>query len=270
MRDLNQAVSPKIRLVIFDLDGTLLNTLKDLWVSTNYSLTSNGFPERTMEEVRCFVGNGIRTLIKRALPYPVTDEVFEKIFVDFKAHYKVHCNDFTGPYEGIMELLKALKDRGYTMGIASNKLDPAVEQLRKEWVPRLIAELKQFDEIRLGLLLYRDYPDNFRFKGLPVRFFDFTYNIKEFEANLNAFIIKGTEGGDIPEAVYEAMYASLEFYKWDEDAQRKIILIGDAEPHPKPRGSGKYSKDLVMKLAAEKEIAIDAIITPDDKGKRGR
>ena len=94
--------------------------------------------------------------------------------------------------------------------------------------------------------------------------------IKEFEANLNAFIIKGTEGGDIPEAVYEAMYASLEFYKWDEDAQRKIILIGDAEPHPKPRGSGKYSKDLVMKLAAEKEIAIDAIITPDDKGKRGR
>ena len=52
--------------IIFDLDGTLLNTLKDLWVSTNYALTSNGFPERTMEEVRCFVGNGIRTLIKRA------------------------------------------------------------------------------------------------------------------------------------------------------------------------------------------------------------
>lgn len=119
--------------IIFDLDGTLLNTLKDLWVSTNYALMSNGFPERTMEEVRCFVGNGIRTLIKRALPYPVTDEVFEKIFVDFKAHYKVHCNDFTGPYEGIMELLKTLKDRGYTMGIASNKLAPAVEQLRKEF-----------------------------------------------------------------------------------------------------------------------------------------
>ena len=153
---------------------------------------------------------------------------------------------------------------------ATGSMKDDIEQLRKEWVPRLIAELKQFDEIRLGLLLYRDYPDNFRFKGLPVRFFDFTYNIKEFEANLNAFIIKGTEGGDIPEAVYEAMYASLEFYKWDEDAQRKIILIGDAEPHPKPRGSGKYSKDLVMKLAAEKEIAIDAIITPDDKGKRGR
>lgn len=153
---------------------------------------------------------------------------------------------------------------------ATGSMKDDIEQLRKEWVPRLIAELKQFDEIRLGLLLYRDYPDNFRFKGLPVKFFDFTYNIKEFEANLNAFIIKGTEGGDIPEAVYEAMYAALEFYKWDEDAQRKIILIGDAEPHPKPRGSGKYSKDLVMKLAAEKEIAIDAIITPDDKGKRGR
>lgn len=119
--------------IIFDLDGTLLNTLKDLWVSTNYALTTNGFPERTMEEVRCFVGNGIRTLIKRALPNPVTDEVFEKLFEDFKAHYKVHCNDFTGPYEGIMDLLKELKNRGYAMGIASNKLDPAVEQLREEF-----------------------------------------------------------------------------------------------------------------------------------------
>ena len=94
--------------------------------------------------------------------------------------------------------------------------------------------------------------------------------INEFEANLNGFVIKGTEGGDIPEAVYEAMYASMEFYKWQPDAVKKIILIGDAEPHPRPRGSGKYSKDLVLKLSAEKEITIDAIITPDDKGKRGR
>ena len=119
--------------IIFDLDGTLLNTLKDLWVSTNYALTNNGFPERTMEEVRCFVGNGIRTLIKRALPSPVSDEVFEKIFEDFKAHYRIHCNDFTGPYDGIMDLLKELKNREYVMGIASNKLDPAVEQLREEF-----------------------------------------------------------------------------------------------------------------------------------------
>lgn len=115
--------------IIFDLDGTLLNTLRDLCMSTNYALKKNGFPERTMEEVRCFLGNGVRKLIERALPEPVLPEVFENIFSDFKAHYRVHCNDLTGPYEGIMELLAELKKRGYKMGIASNKLEPAVMQL---------------------------------------------------------------------------------------------------------------------------------------------
>ena len=153
---------------------------------------------------------------------------------------------------------------------ATGSMKDDIEQLRKEWIPRLIKELPQFDEIRLGLLLYRDYPDNFRYKGLPVKFFDFTYDVKQFEANLNGFIIKGTEGGDIPEAVYEALYASMEFYSWNEDAARKIILIGDAEPHPRPRGTGKYTKDLIMKLSSEKEITIEAIITPDEKTKRGR
>ena len=87
---------------------------------------------------------------------------------------------------------------------------------------------------------------------------------------MNAFKIVGTEGGDVPEAVYEALYASMEFYKWRDDAVRKIILIGDAEPHPTPRRSGKYSKELVEKTAKEKDISVTAIITPDDKSRRGR
>ena len=91
-----------------------------------------------------------------------------------------------------------------------------------------------------------------------------------FNKNLNGFKINGKEGGDIPEAVYEALYASLEFYEWRPDAQKKIILIGDAEPHPAPRGTKKYTKELVQKTAAEKQIKIDAIITPDEKYKRGR
>lgn len=153
---------------------------------------------------------------------------------------------------------------------ATGSMQDDVDQLRKEWVPRLVAALHDFDEIRLGLLLYRDYPDNFRYKSLPVRFYDFTSDIKTFERNLNGFTIKGNEGGDIPEAVYEALYGSLEFYSWNPAAQKKIILIGDAEPHPTPRGTKKYTKELVMKLAAEKEIQIDAIITPDEKSKRGR
>ena len=105
---------------------------------------------------------------------------------------------------------------------------------------------------------------------LPVKKFEFTENVQNFKKNLNGFYIHGTEGGDIPEAVYEALFASMEYYSWRNDAERKIILIGDAEPHPTPRGSGKYSKDLVARLAEQKGVMIDAIIVPDNKSDRGR
>ena len=153
---------------------------------------------------------------------------------------------------------------------ATGSMKDDIEQLRKEWVPRLINSLKDFKDIRFGLLLYRDYGDNFKYKNLPVKFFDFTEDVEIFNKNLNGFKINGKEGGDIPEAVYEALYASLEFYAWRQDAQKKIILIGDAEPHPAPRGTKKYTKEFVQKIAAEKQIKIDAIITPDEKYKRGR
>lgn len=153
---------------------------------------------------------------------------------------------------------------------ATGSMKDDIEQLRKEWIPQLIAALKDFKDIRFGLLLYRDYGDNFKYKNLPVKFFDFTEDVGIFNKNLNGFRINGKEGGDIPEAVYEALYASLEFYTWRQDAQKKIILIGDAEPHPTPRGTKKYTKELVQKIAAEKQIKIDAIITPDEKYKRGR
>lgn len=145
-----------------------------------------------------------------------------------------------------------------------------VAQLRKEWVPRLLAALKEFKDLRIGLLLYRDYGDSYNYKSLPVKLFDFTTSTEVFTKNLNSFRIYGTEGGDIPEAVYEALYSSMKFYPWRMEAQRKIILIGDAEPHPTPRVTGKYSKELVAKTAQELGIKIDTIIVPDDKSKRGR
>lgn len=153
---------------------------------------------------------------------------------------------------------------------ATGSMKDDIEQLRKKWIPRLVEKLKDFSDIRLGLLLYRDYADNFRYKSLPVKFFDFTKDVNIFNKNLNGFKINGKEGGDIPEAVYEALYASLEFYEWRQDAQKKIILIGDAEPHPTPRGTKKYTKELVLQTAKEKQIRIEAIITPDEKDKRGR
>ncbi len=131
-------------------------------------------------------------------------------------------------------------------------------------------ELAAFGDVRFGLLLYRDYGDNFWTRGLPVKFFDFTKSLDDFIKNLSGFKIVGTEGGDIPEPVYEALFASMDFYKWRDDAQKKIILIGDAEPHPTPRRSGKYTKELVEKTARQKNVSVTAIITPDDKGRRGR
>ena len=145
-----------------------------------------------------------------------------------------------------------------------------IQELREVWIPQLIEKVKEFKGIRLGLLLYRDYGDTYKWMDLPVKKFEFTENVQNFRKYLNSFYIYGTEGGDIPEAVYEALFASLEYYRWREDAERKIILIGDAEPHPSPRGSGKYSKDVVARLAEEKSVMIDAIIVPDNKSDRGR
>lgn len=145
-----------------------------------------------------------------------------------------------------------------------------MEQLKKVWLPALREKIKEFDDLRLGLLLYRDYGDSYKYMNLPVRRYDFTEDFDSFSKNLLAVKIIGKEGGDIPEAVYEALYASMEYYEWRSDAQRKIILIGDAEPHPYPRGLGKISKSLVADMSEKQGITIDAIIVPDNKSDRGR
>lgn len=153
---------------------------------------------------------------------------------------------------------------------ATGSMKDDIDLLRKKLISRLQEKLKSFGDVRFGLLFYRDYGDSFNTRGLPVKQFDFTYDFEEFSKNLNSIKIRGTEGGDIPEAVYEALFACMDFYKWRGGATKKVILIGDAEPHPKPRRSGKYSKELVERTAAERGISVSAIITPDDKARRGR
>ena len=106
--------------------------------------------------------------------------------------------------------------------------------------------------------------------NLPVKYFAFTNDVEVFVKNIKSVRIIGNEGGDIPEAVYEAIFASMEFYQWRTGASKKVILIGDAEPHPTPRRSKRYTKELVEKMSKEKNIEINAIITPDEKAKRGR
>ena len=121
------------KTLIFDLDGTLMNTLQDLYLSTNYALRTHGYPERKLEEVRMFVGNGVRKLIERAMPdgsfQGTDDEAFQQCFDTFRQHYVQHCQDNTTLYPGISELLTTLKERGYQMAIVSNKLQAGVTEL---------------------------------------------------------------------------------------------------------------------------------------------
>ena len=176
--------------------------------------------------------------------------------------------------EDIMSAIKEIqpKDNAEIVFVidTTGSMKDDIEKLRGEWLPRLIKGLQDFKKVRLGLLLYRDYGSDYHYKGIPVKFFDFTDDTEVFTQNLNGFAIRGTEGGDIPEAVYEGLFGALDFYKWSSTAAKKIVLIGDAEPHPSPRGSGKYTKDLVLKTAKKKNITISAIITPDEKARRGR
>lgn len=116
--------------VVFDLDGTLLDTLNDLANSVNYALAKHRLPTRTIPEVRRFLGNGIRYLMKKSVGDNMQDDCeFEPVFQSFRSHYVEHCLDTTQPYPGIMPLLKALKQRGIKMAIVSNKLHPAVQEL---------------------------------------------------------------------------------------------------------------------------------------------
>ena len=127
-----------ITTVVFDMDGTVLNTLEDLAGSMNYSLKAVGLPERTVDEFRRFVGNGAREALRKALPEGTSTDILDEMFPIFKEHYDEHCLDKTGPYEGILDLMKELKKRGYRMAIVSNKIDSAVKELNKRFFGDLI------------------------------------------------------------------------------------------------------------------------------------
>ncbi len=118
-----------LRTVVFDLDGTLLDTLADLSASVNHALREHHIPERSTAEVRQFLGNGIRYLMRHAAGEHLSEEAFTPVFDSFRQHYVEHCLDRTQPYPGIMQLLQELKRHGVKMAIVSNKLHPAVQEL---------------------------------------------------------------------------------------------------------------------------------------------
>lgn len=128
---------------IFDMDGTILDTIEDLTVTTNYAMEKMGFPTHTIDEVKWFVGNGIMMLIRRAVPEGTSEENIARTHAFFMEYYNLHCKDKTGPYEGIMELLMKLKEAGKKLAVVSNKADGPVKILAEEM-------FKGFFDIAIG------------------------------------------------------------------------------------------------------------------------
>lgn len=119
--------------IIFDLDGTLLDSLADLADSVNHVLTTKGYPRRTYDEIKSFIGNGVWDLILHSLPNNADEKEIEQCLELFKSHYSRNVNVKTQPYEGIYPLLQELKKRNIKMAIVSNKLDPDVQVLLKDF-----------------------------------------------------------------------------------------------------------------------------------------
>jgi phosphoglycolate phosphatase len=135
-----------LKAIIFDLDGTLLNTLEDLWISTNFALGKFNYPQRTLEEVRGFVGNGVRKLIERAVPENC--ENVEVCLEIFKNHYAENMYNHTAPYNSIELILKELRTHDVRIAVVSNKFDLAVKELCKKYFGDLVnVAIGQFDDV---------------------------------------------------------------------------------------------------------------------------
>lgn len=141
--------------VIFDLDGTILNTLDDLTDAVNFAMKAHGFPTHSAEKVKSFVGNGIEMLIKRSVPKSCSEELLKECFIDFCKYYEEHMNDKTRSYDGITELLSELKKAGFKTAVVTNKADFAAQALCKKIFGDLITvTVGANDSIR-----HKPYPD---------------------------------------------------------------------------------------------------------------
>ena len=133
--------------VIFDLDGTLLYTLEDLKNAVNYAFQQKGYGEHTVPEMRRFFGNGVRVAMQKAEPGATAEDLDEMVKL-FRGYYNEHCLDNTRPYDGVLPLIRELKDKGIKMGIVSNKVDSAVKELAARFFPEISVAIGESEGVR--------------------------------------------------------------------------------------------------------------------------
>lgn len=145
----------KKKLLFFDLDGTLINTLEDLNRATNVGLEKYGYPLRSLEETRNDIGNGVKKLIERSIPGGKDNPDYLGVFNEFRSYYITHYFEYSKPYKNTQETLSFLKNKGYKLAIVSNKFDEGAKKLVTTFFPNI------FDAIQgsIDTLNYKPYPD---------------------------------------------------------------------------------------------------------------
>ncbi len=145
----------RYKAVIWDLDGTLLDTLQDLYTSCNYTMRYFSYPERTLDEVRMFVGNGVKVLLSKASEIELDNPKIDEMYEVFREYYSIHCNDATRVYDGIYETIDALKELGIVSAIVSNKPQYGVSELKDKYFNgRISVAIGETQEVR-----HKPYPD---------------------------------------------------------------------------------------------------------------
>ena len=177
-----------MKTFIFDLDGTLLDTLGDLAASVNYALRTHGMPEHSIDDVRRFVGNGVRKLMERAIPDGASNPGFEATFATFRQHYMEHSLDTTKPYDGILETLAGLRERGCRLAVVSNKMMAATQELCRHFFPDTI-------EVAIG----EDEAHGIRKKPAPDTVFE---SLRQLDAGIQGAVYVGDSDVDIETAAH--------------------------------------------------------------------
>jgi phosphoglycolate phosphatase len=186
---------------IFDLDGTLLDTLQDLAASVNYALNRHGLPQHSTDDIRRFVGNGVRRLMERAVPGGAQHPLFDAVFADFRHYYMQHSTDTTRPYDGIPELLRELKARGCRLAVVSNKMMAATQQLVARFFPEVDVAIGEHEAEGIRK---KPAPDTvmeaLRLLGISQTSDDFRLQTSDYRAQPSGIVYVGDSDVDVETA----------------------------------------------------------------------